>query len=107
MGVFLTEAQLNLDLVLVEAKPTRSTGHKSHILKVMFLAAVARPRFSAEGECTFNGKIGIWPFVERVRAQRGSVNCLAGTWETKSVSVTTERYREFLLQKVLPRIKVL
>jgi hypothetical protein len=33
----------------------------------MFLTTVARPRYNAEGECTFDGKIGIWPFLERVR----------------------------------------
>jgi hypothetical protein len=102
---FLTEAQLNLYLVPGEAPPTRSTRHKSHILKVMFLAAVARPRFNTEGQCTFDGKIGIWPFIERVRAQRDSINRQAGTWETKPVSVTAERYRNYLLHKVLPAIK--
>jgi hypothetical protein len=103
---FLTEAQLNLYLVPGGAKPMRSTRHKSHILKVMFLMAVARPRFNAKGECTFDGKISIWPFVDRVMTQRGSVNRLAGTCETKPVSVTVEQYREYLIQKVLPAIKV-
>jgi hypothetical protein len=102
---FLTEAQLRLYLVPGESEPERSTRHKSHILKVMFLAAVARPRYTAEGECSFDGKIGIWPFVERVQAQRGSVNRPAGTWETKPVSVTAERYRTFMIEKVLPAIK--
>jgi hypothetical protein len=102
---FLTEAQLKLYLVPGESAPTRSTRHKSHILKVMFLAAVARPRYNAEGECTFDGKIGIWPFVESVQAQRTSVNRPAGTMETKPVSVTAERYRQFLIEKVLPAIK--
>jgi hypothetical protein len=65
---FLTEKQLHLYLVPGKAEPYRTTRHKSHILKVMFLAAVARPRYNAEGECSFDGKIGIWPFVERVQA---------------------------------------
>jgi hypothetical protein len=54
---------------------------------------------------SFDGKIGIWPFVERVMAQRDSINCPAGMWEIKPVSVTAERYREYLIQKVLPAIK--
>jgi hypothetical protein len=66
---------------------------------------VARPRYNAEGKCTFDGKVGIWPFVERVGVQRGSVNHPAGTWETKPVSVTAKRYWEFLIEKVLLAIK--
>jgi hypothetical protein len=49
-----------------EAPPKRRTRHKSHILKVMFLAAIARPRYDGAGNCVFDGKIGMWPFVERV-----------------------------------------
>jgi hypothetical protein len=33
---------------------------------VMFLTAVAKPRYDDEGNCTFDGKIGIWPFVRKV-----------------------------------------
>ena len=85
---FMTEAQLNMYLVPGEEPPNRSVRHKSHILKVMFLAALARPRFNEAGECTFDGKIGIWPFVERVAARRGSIRRPAGTIETKPVSFT-------------------
>jgi len=46
-----------------EENPERQTKHKSHIMKVMFLAAAARPRFNAEGNCTFEGKLGIWPAI--------------------------------------------
>jgi hypothetical protein len=71
----------------------------------MFLTTVARQRYNAEGACTFDGKIGIWPFLERVQTQRGYVHCPAGTWETKPVSVTAERYWMFMIEKVLPAIK--
>ena len=101
---FLTEEQLHMYLVPGETPPSRRVGHKSHILKVMFLVAVARPRFVGD-ECTFDGKIGAWPFVEQVVAQRTSVNRPAGTVETKPVSVTLTKYREFLVEKVLPAIK--
>jgi hypothetical protein len=40
----------------------------------MFLCALARPRFDDNGNCTFDGKIGMWPFVEKVEAQRRSDN---------------------------------
>ena len=32
----------------------------------MFLAAVALPRYDNEGNCSFNGKIGVWAFVRKV-----------------------------------------
>jgi hypothetical protein len=67
---FLTEQQLNLYIVPGEPVPEKSVGHKSQILKVMFLAAIARPCYNDTGDCTFDGKIGIWPFVERVPAPR-------------------------------------
>ena len=102
---FITEAQLHMYLAPNEEAPHRTVGHKSHILKVMFLCAVARPRYNAQGECTFDGKIGMWPFVESSIAQRASVNRPAGTLEWKPVSVDKDRYRTFMIEKVLPAIK--
>jgi hypothetical protein len=102
---FLTEVQLRMYLVPGEEPPTRSTRHKSHITKVMFLCAVARPRYNAAGVCTFDGKIGLWPFVETVIATRDSVHRPAGTEETKPVNVTAEIYRQYLIEKALPAIK--
>ena len=46
--------------------PTRRCQNWKHLIKVMFLAAVACPRFDTEGVCTFDGKIGMFPFIERV-----------------------------------------
>ena len=79
---FLTEGSYKVYLAAGEKAPKRTTKHKSHIPKVMFLAAVARPRFDAEGKCIFDGKIGIWPFVETVPAKRSSANRARGTLET-------------------------
>ena len=73
------------------------------MIKVMFLCAVTQAQYNAEGNCIF-GKIGLWPLVERVRAQRSSVNQPAGTWETKTVSVTKELYRTYVVEKVTPAI---
>jgi hypothetical protein len=107
MWFFITETELNLHLVPGEVAPERSVPHKSHTMKVMFLAALARPRFNDAGACTFDGKIGMWPFVERVAARtRASINRPRGTIETKSVSVTAERHREFMTEKVLPAMKL-
>jgi hypothetical protein len=89
-----------------EPLPERLAGHKSHILKVMFLATIARPIYNETGKCTFDGKIGIWPFVERVAARRALVHRPAGTIKTKPVNVTKQKYREFMIEKVLPARKL-
>ena len=85
--------------------PVRKVIHKSHIPKVMFLAATARPRFDDSGRCLFDGKIGIWPIVTRTPALRNSVNRPAGTIVTKPQNVTHQIYRQMLLEKVIPAIK--
>jgi hypothetical protein len=103
---FLTKEQLNFYLVSVETGPERSIKHKGCILKVLFLAVIARPRYNSAGECTFDGKIGMWPFVEQVAARRASIHRPAGTIETKPVNVTTRIYRQFMIEKVLPAIKL-
>jgi len=96
--LYLTNKEIEENKIKAKAQ------HKSHITKVMFLTAVARPRFNNNGECTFDGKIGMWPFVEKLPAKRNSKNRPKGTLETKNVSVTKDRYREYLINKVLPAI---
>ena len=89
-----------------EEEPHRTCKSKSFITKVMFLVAVARPRFDGEGNVTFSGKIGIYPFVTKEPAKRSSVNRVAGTLETKAMtSVKRDTIRSFLTQKVLPDIR--
>ncbi|XP_045084519.1 uncharacterized protein [Aegilops tauschii subsp. strangulata] len=87
-----------------EEEPTRPI-HGNCIGKVMFLTAVARPRWDREGNVTFSGKIGIWPFVKEVSAQRRSDNRPRGTIETKSIKVDRKVMREFLIEKVLSAIQ--
>ncbi|MCH99189.1 mariner transposase [Trifolium medium] len=89
-----------------EEDPIRTCKSKNFIPKVMFLAAIARPRFDAQGNVLFDGKIGIFPLVTQEPAKRSSVNRPAGTLETKPIqSVTKSVIRTFLLEKVLPAIK--
>jgi hypothetical protein len=101
---YITQINKRYYLTADEPKPKRNCKHKSHITKVMFLCAVARPRFAGD-TCTFDGKIGIWPFIEVVYAQRGSANRPAGTLETKSVSCDKAVYLEMLIDEVLPAIR--
>ena len=102
---FISEKELLMYLTEGEEPPDRFCKHKSHILKVMFLCAVARPRFDEEGNEIFDGKIGIWPFVEEVTAVRNSKNREAGEIELKNVPVTKELYVQYVCEKVVPKIK--
>lgn len=88
-----------------EEDPYRTCKSKNFVGKVMFLAAIARPRFDAEGKVTFSGKIGIFPFVTKEPAKRSSVNRAAGTLETKAMtSVTRDKVRSILINDVMPAI---
>ena len=51
----------------------RKMEHRSHVTKViMFLAAVARPRFDSSRNRQFDGKIGIYSFTVQRAAQPNS-----------------------------------
>jgi hypothetical protein len=102
---FISEVQLRVYVTPDEILPNRQMQNKDHILKVMFLSAVARPRYNNSGDCTFDGKIGMWPFIERKPAQRTSVRREKGTIITTTVSCNRERYRNFLCKYVVPAIK--
>jgi hypothetical protein len=62
-----------------EEEPHGAAKSKHFITKVMFLHAVARPRWDTRAKRYFDGKLGIWPFVENVLAQRASRNRPRGT----------------------------
>ena len=49
-----------------EDDPVRTIQNKNYIGKVMFLVAVARPRYDNEGNLLFDGKIGCWAMVTEV-----------------------------------------
>jgi hypothetical protein len=100
-------AEVNQRMLLLpdEEPPHRTCKSKRFISKVMFLSAIARPRFHPEtGECIFDGKIGVWPFIERVAARRNSANRPRGTIEIKAIDVDRDAYREMLINNVLPAI---
>lgn len=103
---YMTKKSQNFYLLPDEDDPLRTCKSKNFIAKVMFLAAVARPRFDAQGNEVFSGKIGVFPFVTKEPAKRTSVNRAAGTLETKPItSINREVIKSFLIDKVLPAIK--
>ncbi|CAN0486911.1 unnamed protein product, partial [Discosporangium mesarthrocarpum] len=84
-------------------KPPRAQN-KRFITKVVFLAAVARPRMISDG-VWFDGKIGIWPIVDTVAAMGSSKNRKKGTMIQKPATINAERYKELMIDKVIPAIK--
>ena len=103
---FISEKQLRVYIAADERHAAqRYAQNHNQLLKVMFLCPVARPRFNEEGVCTFDGKIGIWPFVEYIAARRSSRNRERGVIVTTPVSCTRDRYRRMLIEKVIPAIR--
>ncbi|KAG7557066.1 putative transposase Ptta/En/Spm plant [Arabidopsis suecica] len=93
---YMTKKTETYYLLAIEEEPQRTCQSKNYIGKVMFLAAMARPRFDTEGNETFSGKIGVFPFVTMQRAQRRSRNREAGTLELKPMtSIKREDIKEF------------
>ncbi|KAH9095054.1 hypothetical protein LEN26_017931 [Aphanomyces euteiches] len=88
-----------------EAIDRRECKSKRFIPKVMFLAAVARPRFDEDGSCVFDGKVGMWPIVDQVPAARNSRKRCAGTMVTTLINVTADVYLDLITNKVIPAIK--
>ncbi|CAN0507495.1 unnamed protein product [Discosporangium mesarthrocarpum] len=70
----------------------------------MFLAAVARPRMISDG-VWFDGKIGIWSIADTVAAMRSRKNRNKGAMMLKPATVDAERYKELMIDKVIPAIK--
>jgi hypothetical protein len=68
-----------------EEEPYRTWKNKNFIPKVMFLCVIARPRMDSGENCTFDGKIGCFPFVTYEPAKRTSKNRAAGTSEMKPI----------------------
>jgi DNA-binding Lrp family transcriptional regulator len=102
---YKTKGSQNYYLANEEEEPYRSCQSKHYIDKVMFLCVVGRPRYDDDGNCTFDGKIGMFPFVTEKTAERRSGNRPRGTMETKPLNVKRQVSREFLIEKVLPAIK--
>jgi hypothetical protein len=69
----------------------QETLHKSHIEKLLFLAAVGVPQFAPDGTW-FDGEVGIWLIAERTEAQRASVNRPVGAKMIKALTMTSDEY---------------
>ncbi|KAH9132635.1 hypothetical protein AeRB84_015336 [Aphanomyces euteiches] len=88
-----------------EVVPRRSGKSRHFVTKVMFLAAVARPRYDYSKKKIFDGKLGVWPFVETTLAKRGSKNRAKGTPVLSLQPVNSDMYQAMVFDKVIPAIK--
>jgi hypothetical protein len=76
--------------------------HKTR--KVLFLCAIARPKYDVNPNKILDSKIGIWPIGYMGVAQGNSRNCPGGTLVWVNTLVTPVVHRELLIQKIIPAI---
>jgi hypothetical protein len=81
-----------------ERKQHRTVQHKSHIPKVMALAAVGQPRGK------FNGKIALSFCEKKVKAKRRSKYREAGTMVTTPVVMDKKLFVKMLTEDIMPAI---
>jgi len=84
-----------------EEPPKRHVSHKSHITKVVFLCAQARPRHLPNGTW-WDGKVGIWPVGFCTPAKKTSKNRAAGTTLFQPESIDMDKRRHMLQNFVVP-----
>ncbi|XP_010669535.1 uncharacterized protein LOC104886745 [Beta vulgaris subsp. vulgaris] len=102
----MSEISQRYYLAISEAEPYRRCKSKRFIIKIMFIAALARPIITVNGEVIFEGKIRIFSFIEEVAEKRSSCNRDAGVIETKpQLSITKEVIRKKLIKHILPAIR--
>ncbi|GJQ67459.1 hypothetical protein Trydic_g8303 [Trypoxylus dichotomus] len=94
---------LQVNITLDEAEPESHCKSKRFITKVMFMAAVARPRARKQ---YFNDKIESWPFVCKEYVKRNSKNRTRGTMVTKNIEFSkAAECKKMIIDNVLPAIR--
>ncbi|KAF0684296.1 Aste57867_23714 [Aphanomyces stellatus] len=81
---YITKVKRTFYLVPGEKEPERKCKSKRFITKVMFLSAVARPRYDEVTGLWWKDKIGTWPFTEKVAAARSYSSHQAPTRQRQS-----------------------
>ena len=102
---YLTKDGQHFIMAADEAEPYRHVQHKSFLMKIMFLCAVARPRYDTNKNAWFDGKIGIWPIGKWEPAKWSSKKRAKGMPVWKNQCITRDVYCEYLIQKLLPAVK--
>ena len=73
--------------------PVRKAQNKRHVIEVVFLASVSRPRYNPATNTVFDGKVDLWPFVEERAAEHTSRNRTPTTLERKCAKVMKATYK--------------
>ena len=102
---YLTKDGQHFIIAADEEEPYRHVQHKSFLTKIMFLCAVARPRYNTNKNTWFDRKIGIWPIGKWEPAKWSSKKRAKGTPVWKNQCITRDVYCEYLIQKFLPVVK--
>ncbi|ETV71239.1 hypothetical protein H257_13379 [Aphanomyces astaci] len=90
-----------------EDDPARMCQSKNRIIKMMFLTAMARPRYDNTKRIHWYGKICAWAFTSKCQALRNSKNRKRGDDVVEPTTVTREVYRDYVVNKVIPAIRSL
>eukprot|EP00270_Netrium_digitus_P006077 TRINITY_DN18283_c0_g1_i1.p1 TRINITY_DN18283_c0_g1~~TRINITY_DN18283_c0_g1_i1.p1 ORF type:complete len:191 (+),score=1.22 TRINITY_DN18283_c0_g1_i1:591-1163(+) len=97
---YMSEESGRFYLVPREEKPYRTGKSKHFITKVLFLVAVAQPRFDPARNQWWSGKIDIFPLTFQEPVKRNSKNRPRGMMVTKPIeSVTKEVTKRFLIER--------
>ena len=102
--VFITETDSKYYIADGEETKRQCVKSKNYVEKVMFLAAVARPRWDFKKKRMWDGKIGMWLIGQFKPAVRNSRNQPKGTLVFKDEKVNREKYLQIILDEVLPAI---
>ena len=102
---YLTKDGQRFIIAVDEEEPYRHVQHKSFLMKIMFLCAVARPKYNTRKNAWFDGKIGIWPIGKWEPAKRSLKERAKGMPVWKNQCITRDVYCEYLIQKFLPAVK--
>lgn len=105
MRIFFHKIKTKLYLLSERDLPYWTLQSKRFITKVMFLTALARMRLDPHRKNFLGEKIRIWPWVEKVPAQRSSKNRKRGTVVSKTFEINGEKYCKLIPNQVIPAIK--
>ena len=92
-----------MDQEMVKNLPVQS---KRYITKVMFLVAVAKPRYDEYGACVFDGKVGCWRVADMLTRSRNytgkKTKYQKGDIYMQDVSMGAAKYVDMLENLLLP-----
>ena len=94
---YLTKDHRRYLLAPGENAPVRSVQHKSHIEKVMFL----RLRHDYGTNAMRDGKIGMWPVGDEVKAKRNGKHLKKGDAKWKNKNIDSDVYLELMEEVVI------